>query len=62
VMILLEWGGTSAQGSMHAAGSHLGLSTPPITSNDLVVASAGPGGLSTVNALCSLARPNGATV
>ncbi|KAJ6889447.1 3-hexulose-6-phosphate isomerase-like [Populus alba x Populus x berolinensis] len=48
---------------MHAAGSHLGLSTPPpATSNDLVVAPAGPGGISTVDALCSLARPNGATV
>ncbi|KAJ6676145.1 3-HEXULOSE-6-PHOSPHATE ISOMERASE [Salix viminalis] len=50
--------------------SHLGISThfvfdmtaPPITSNDLLVASAGPGGFSTVDALCSLARSHGATV
>ncbi|CAK7337239.1 unnamed protein product [Dovyalis caffra] len=50
--------------------AHLGISThfvfdmttPPITSNDLLIASAGPGGFSTVDALCSLARSHGATV
>ncbi|KAL9375914.1 hypothetical protein Peur_032793 [Populus x canadensis] len=50
--------------------AHLGISThfvfdmttPPITSNDLLIASAGPGGFSTVDALCSLARSYGATV
>ncbi|KAF2320341.1 hypothetical protein GH714_027204 [Hevea brasiliensis] len=50
--------------------AHLGLSThfvfdmttPPIASNDLFIASAGPGGFSTVDALCSLARSNGAKV
>ncbi|KDP22303.1 hypothetical protein JCGZ_26134 [Jatropha curcas] len=50
--------------------AHLGLSThlvfdmttPPITSNDLLIASAGPGGFSTVDALCSVARSNGARV
>ncbi|OAY46033.1 3-hexulose-6-phosphate isomerase [Manihot esculenta] len=50
--------------------AHLGLSThfvfdmttPPITSNDLFIASAGPGGFSTVDALCSLARSKGAKV
>ncbi|GKU89351.1 hypothetical protein SLEP1_g3498 [Rubroshorea leprosula] len=49
---------------------HLGLSahfvfdmtTPPISSNDLFVASAGPGGFSTVDALCSVARSQGARV
>ncbi|KAJ4826335.1 hypothetical protein Tsubulata_031671 [Turnera subulata] len=50
--------------------AHLGLSAhsvfdmtaPPITANDLLVASAGPGGFSTVEALCSVARSNGARV
>uniref|UniRef100_A0A2P2IXA1 Uncharacterized protein MANES_07G111200 n=1 Tax=Rhizophora mucronata TaxID=61149 RepID=A0A2P2IXA1_RHIMU len=50
--------------------AHLGLSahfvfdmtTPPITSNDLLIASAGPGGFSTVDAICSVARSNGARV
>ncbi|XP_065869986.1 uncharacterized protein [Euphorbia lathyris] len=50
--------------------AHLGLSThlvmdmttPPIYSNDLLIASAGPGGFSTVDALCSLARSCGAQV
>lgn len=50
--------------------AHLGLSahfvldvtTPPITAADLLVASAGPGGFATVDAICSLARSNGARV
>jgi 6-phospho 3-hexuloisomerase len=50
--------------------AHLGLSahfvfdmtTPPITTNDLLIASAGPGGFSTVDALCNVARSNGARV
>ncbi|XP_043720028.1 3-hexulose-6-phosphate isomerase-like [Telopea speciosissima] len=50
--------------------AHLGLSvhvvadmtTPPISSNDLLVASAGPGGISTVDAICGVARSNGARV
>lgn len=50
--------------------AHLGLSThfvfdmttPPITSKDLLIASAGPGGFSTVDALCSLARSYGGRV
>ncbi|WCJ36623.1 Sugar isomerase (SIS) family protein [Euphorbia peplus] len=50
--------------------AHLGLSThlvfdmttPPISSNDLLIASAGPGGFSTVDALCSVARSSGAQV
>ncbi|KAG7537605.1 Sugar isomerase (SIS) [Arabidopsis suecica] len=49
---------------------HLGLSThlvfdmttPPITSSDLLIASAGPGGFSTVDAICSVAKSNGAKV
>lgn len=49
---------------------HLGLSvhcifdmtTPPISSLDLLIASAGPGGFSTVDALCSVAKSNGARV
>ncbi|PON66436.1 3-hexulose-6-phosphate isomerase [Trema orientale] len=49
---------------------HLGISahfvfdvtTPPIHGPDLLVASAGPGGFSTVDALCSIARSNGARV
>ncbi|XP_058740167.1 uncharacterized protein LOC131612383 [Vicia villosa] len=50
--------------------AHLGLSahlvfdmtTPPITPGDLLIASAGPGGFSTVDALCSVARSNGGRV
>ncbi|EYU19531.1 hypothetical protein ABFS82_06G111100 [Erythranthe guttata] len=49
---------------------HLGLSahcvfdmtTPPITSPDLLIASAGPGGFSTVDAICGIARDGGARV
>ncbi|PON50810.1 Sugar isomerase (SIS) family protein [Parasponia andersonii] len=49
---------------------HLGISahfvfdmtTPPIHDPDLLIASAGPGGFSTVDALCSIARSNGARV
>ncbi|CAA0827058.1 Sugar isomerase (SIS) family protein [Striga hermonthica] len=49
---------------------HLGLpahcvfdmTTPPITSPDLLIASAGPGGFATVDAICSLARGGGARV
>lgn len=50
--------------------AHLGLSahfvfdmtTPPITAKDLLVASAGPGGFSTVDAICSVARSYGGRV
>ncbi|KAM7273068.1 hypothetical protein ACFE04_027732 [Oxalis oulophora] len=50
--------------------SHLGLSThmvfdmttPPISNSDLLIASAGPGGFSTVDALCSVASSKGARV
>ncbi|KAF5731145.1 hypothetical protein HS088_TW19G00750 [Tripterygium wilfordii] len=50
--------------------AHLGISThfvfdmttPPITSTDLLIASAGPGGFSTVDAICSVARSHGARV
>ncbi|CAN1267314.1 3-hexulose-6-phosphate isomerase [Linum perenne] len=50
--------------------SHLGLSThfvfdmttPPIAAGDLLIASAGPGGFSTVDAICSVARENGGEV
>lgn len=50
--------------------AHLGLSThfvfdmttPPISSADLLIASAGPGGFSTVDAICSVARSYGARV
>ncbi|XP_010278599.1 PREDICTED: uncharacterized protein LOC104612739 [Nelumbo nucifera] len=50
--------------------SHLGLwahcvgdmTTPPISSPDLLVASAGPGGFPTVDAICGVARSNGARV
>ncbi|GMN44632.1 hypothetical protein TIFTF001_013818 [Ficus carica] len=38
------------------------ITTPPITGRDLLVASAGPGGFSTVDALCALARSHGARV
>ncbi|XP_020222862.1 uncharacterized protein LOC109805253 [Cajanus cajan] len=49
---------------------HLGLSahlvfdmtTPPIAANDLLIASAGPGGFSTVDALCAVARSHGGRV
>lgn len=49
---------------------HLGLSahcvfdmtTPPIASQDLLIASAGPGGFSTVDAICGVARSGGARV
>ncbi|KAL4575794.1 hypothetical protein LXL04_011880 [Taraxacum kok-saghyz] len=50
--------------------AHLGLSahcvgdmtTPPISSSDLLIASAGPGGFSTVDAICGVAKTNGARV
>lgn len=50
--------------------AHLGLSThfvfdmttPPVTSNDILIASAGPGGFSTVDAICSVARSYGGRV
>lgn len=50
--------------------AHLGLSahfvfdmtTPPITSKDLLIASAGPGGFSTVDAICSVAKSHGGRV
>ncbi|KAF8379451.1 hypothetical protein HHK36_028887 [Tetracentron sinense] len=50
--------------------AHLGLSvhcvgdmtTPPISPPDLLVASAGPGGFPTVDAICGVARSNGARV
>ncbi|XP_041003879.1 3-hexulose-6-phosphate isomerase [Juglans microcarpa x Juglans regia] len=50
--------------------AHLGLSshfvfdmtTPPITTNDLLIVSAGPGGFSTVDAISSVARSHGARV
>ncbi|KAI3899431.1 hypothetical protein MKW92_010129 [Papaver armeniacum] len=50
--------------------SHLGISahcvgdmtTPPISSSDLLIASAGPGGFSTVDAICGVAKSNGARV
>ncbi|KAF5729560.1 hypothetical protein HS088_TW21G01727 [Tripterygium wilfordii] len=50
--------------------AHLGISThfvfdittSPITSTDLLIALAGPGGFSTVDAICSMARSRGARV
>ncbi|GAB2255745.1 hypothetical protein Droror1_Dr00009523 [Drosera rotundifolia] len=50
--------------------AHLGLkahcvfdmTTPPIGPHDLLIASAGPGGFPTVNAICRVARDNGARV
>ncbi|KAL2920637.1 3-hexulose-6-phosphate isomerase [Bienertia sinuspersici] len=50
--------------------AHLGLSahcvfdmtTPPIGPKDLLIASAGPGGFSTVDAICGVAKSNGACV
>ncbi|GFY83232.1 sugar isomerase (SIS) family protein [Actinidia rufa] len=50
--------------------AHLGLSahsvfdmtTPPIASPDLLIASAGPGRFPTVDAICWVARSNGARV
>ncbi|XP_057950545.1 uncharacterized protein LOC131145473 [Malania oleifera] len=50
--------------------AHLGLpthmifdmTTPPISAADLLIASAGPGGFSTVDALCGVARSHGARV
>lgn len=50
--------------------AHLGLSahfvfdmtTPPITAGDLLIASAGPGGFSTVDAICAVARSHGGRV
>lgn len=50
--------------------AHLGLTahcvfdmtTPPISSLDLLIASAGPGGFSTVDAICGVAKSNDARV
>ncbi|KAK4786663.1 hypothetical protein SAY86_010496 [Trapa natans] len=50
--------------------THLGLSahlvfdmtTPPISSHDLLITSAGPGGFSTVEAICQVAKSHGARV
>ncbi|KAK3447230.1 hypothetical protein EUGRSUZ_A02801 [Eucalyptus grandis] len=50
--------------------AHLGLqahsvfdvTTPPIAGGDLLLASAGPGGFSTVDAICSVARSHGGRV
>lgn len=50
--------------------AHLGLSVhfvfdmaaPPISASDLLIASAGPGGFSTVDAICSVARSYGGRV
>lgn len=50
--------------------AHLGFSahfvfdmtTPPITARDLFIASAGPGGFSTVDAICNVARSYGGRV
>lgn len=50
--------------------AHLGLSahlvfdmtTPPIAAGDLLIASAGPGGFSTVDAICATARSHGGRV
>ncbi|KAK7270505.1 hypothetical protein RIF29_23700 [Crotalaria pallida] len=50
--------------------AHLGLqahlvfdmTTPPIAADDLLIASAGPGGFSTVDALCAVARAHGGRV
>ncbi|KAK9672655.1 hypothetical protein RND81_12G114900 [Saponaria officinalis] len=50
--------------------AHLGLSahcvfdmtTPPIGASDLLIASAGPGGFPTVDAICGVAQCNGAKV
>lgn len=50
--------------------AHLGIpshcvgdvTTPPISSTDLLLASAGPGGFSTVDAICRIARSAGAKV
>ncbi|KAI3519472.1 hypothetical protein L1887_08617 [Cichorium endivia] len=50
--------------------AHLGLSahcvgdmtTPPISSSDLLIVSAGPGGFSTVDAICGVAKSNGGRV
>ncbi|KAM7491631.1 hypothetical protein LguiA_034552 [Lonicera macranthoides] len=50
--------------------AHLGLTshcvfdmtTPPISAVDLLIASAGPGGFSTVDAICGVAKSNGARV
>ncbi|XP_022141151.1 uncharacterized protein LOC111011614 [Momordica charantia] len=50
--------------------AHLGLSShqvfdmnaPPIAAQDLLIASAGPGGFSTVDAICSVAKSNGGRV
>lgn len=50
--------------------AHLGLSahfvfdmtTPPIAAGDLLISSAGPGGFSTVDAICAVARSHGGRV
>ncbi|KAG9156111.1 hypothetical protein Leryth_023837, partial [Lithospermum erythrorhizon] len=38
------------------------MTTPPISASDLLIASAGPGGFSTVTAICGVAKDNGAVV
>ncbi|MFS7907666.1 putative 3-hexulose-6-phosphate isomerase [Helianthus anomalus] len=38
------------------------ITTPPISSSDLHIASAGPGGFSTVDAICGVAKSNGGRV
>lgn len=45
--------------SAHVVGD---MTTPPITSDDLLLASAGPGDFSTVNAICRVAKSAGARV
>ncbi|XP_026380077.1 uncharacterized protein LOC113274878 [Papaver somniferum] len=45
--------------SAHCVGD---MTTPPISSSDLLIASAGPGGFSTVDAICGVAKSNGARI
>lgn len=45
-----------------SAHSVFDMTTPPVTANDLLIASAGPGGFSTVDAICSVARSHGTRV
>ncbi|GFY83344.1 sugar isomerase (SIS) family protein [Actinidia rufa] len=62
--------GPHAQGPLHEAGpprplsahSVFDMTTPPIASPDLLIASAGPGRFPTVDAICWVARSNGARV
>ncbi|KAL4570073.1 hypothetical protein LXL04_025724 [Taraxacum kok-saghyz] len=54
-----RWGLAHLGLSAHCVGD---MTTPPVSSSDLLIASASPGGFSTVDAICGVAKTNGARV